>query len=326
MSKLTKPYRLIAVIVALSLIVSGLLFSLGSFGSLSGNAASKEAASDGDRAIAADISNLTGVASDRVLQMKASGQSWNEILAALKTKGGKDNPSDKEQRAQQLLGMGLGEEAVARLRAEGFAEADILSAKLLAERAISQMQELMDETSAVMKAPTAPKAPNPEFDHTFGGDSEETFLQELQGIVERFDLEKAVWLMLTLKSKLGSYENVLDEYLGALQLGLNLEDYSRDPKQYEKDKERKSAETINQPVITLSELERKLLDKIQAENATSREEPSVSDPSYAQPSPSGNGSLPELPLPSVKDVLPENPAKAIEDELSRINPNESMPK
>jgi hypothetical protein len=314
-----KAYRLISVVLVIAVMAEAFMLITGSIGSPE-KESPKADYSGNEQQIAADISNMTGVETQRILNIKASGKSWNEVLESLKNTG--DSSLDaKSKRNMDLLESGLGEEAVASLVSMGFAEKDIMNAKLLGERAAFQIKQLVEEP--ISKAPTAPSQ---NISDPQAGD-QETFLSELRPVAEQFDLESAVRLMLTLHTEFGSYEAVLDEYLLALQLGLSLEQYVQNKQQYLKDKEQKDIEKAGRVLITLNELERRALEKIQHENEAHREVSSATpnSPSSALTTKEAESNpLPEAPLPKVTDVKPANPADAINEELKRINPNDPI--
>lgn len=317
-NKWSNPYKLISIIVILTVLVQVLLFSLEGIRS-KGSANSKAAnTSDADQGTAAEISNMTGVKSEQILKMKASGKSWNEILDALKTTDKGRNDTAKQKRSLDLLETGLGEDAIAHLVSQGFVEKDIMSAKLIAERAAEQIKELVQESPA-----QAPKAPiSTTIQSELPNNDQESFMAEMSSVSDQFDLETSVRLMLSLKAEFGSYEAVLDEYLHALQLGLNLEEYIKDKSQYVKDEEQKNGEKVGQVIITLAEIERRLLEKIQQENASVQAASSIkpNDSLSSNQPETTNNPLPES-LPKVKDVKPLNPADAINEELNKMNPN-----
>jgi hypothetical protein len=314
------PRKLIVITVLLALIGEIILYSVGGVGS-EGSAIPFETDNSNDRRIAAELSNMSGVEAERILSMKASGKSWNDIMESLKTTDGQRSSADKEKRSLGLLGAGLGEEAVARLVALGYAQTDIAAAKLLAERIALQINQLVEENM-----PEAPKIPAPTATWSGGlpPDDKESFVAELRSVAERFELETAVRLMLSLKREFGSYEAVLDEYLTALQLGLNLDEYAADKTRYEKDKQQKKMEKVGRVDLTLSEIERRLLDRIREENASGREASAVHAAATSTAKPSSESvtsPLPEAPTPKIKDVKPVNPAEAVKEELRRLDPN-----
>lgn len=314
--KFGKPYKVIAIIVILAVIAESFMFSGWGIGSL-GRTDAKVAEVNDDRKIAADISNMTGVEMERILKIKETGKSWNEVLELLKAKDDGQNREAKAKRTLNLLETGLGEEAITRFLSQGYAEKEILNAKLMAERIALQIKQLVDEPNS--KAPEIPSASQ----KVSSNNEQEAFLVELRSVAGQFDLEEAVHFMLSLKTEFGSYEAVLDEYLLTLQLGLNLEDYIQNKAKYLKDKEQKDIEKVGRSVITLSEIERILLDKIRRENESQKETTSINpnNPLQAKTEDVTKNPLPEVPMPKIKDVKPVSPTEAIKEELKSIDPN-----
>ncbi|MFB9273921.1 hypothetical protein [Cohnella cellulosilytica] len=316
-SKLKKRYKIwMVTTVVIVLISQALIFSLGGYNSQQEREVSAQDAGENDRIIAADLSNLTGATSEYILEMRAKGQEWNDILEQLKSADYADNREDKDVRVQQLLEAGISEEGLNRLASEGYTEQEIWNAFLLAERVATQIKELAE--GSVVQAPSNPQAITTE------SKDDEIFLKEIRSVAEKFELEAAVSFMLSLKADFGSYEAVLDEYLAALQLGLDLGEYSRDKEQYEQNKARMSAERIGQVGISLAEIENRVLERIRQKNDEEHESEQSGSIQPIADKEGMNGTvhpLPEVPMPRVEEVKPRNPADVLQDELDRINPN-----
>ena len=90
-----------------------------------------------------------------------------------------------------------------------------------------------------------------------------TAFKELLG---KFDLNTSVSLMLKLKKDFGSIDNVLDEYLCCLQIGINLEDYIKDKEEYQKQKKEKAAGLDSSKIITI-----KIIEEKKKENKANKE-------------------------------------------------------
>ncbi|WP_040950110.1 hypothetical protein [Gorillibacterium massiliense] len=319
MKKLSKPLILLSAFIALTLAVPGGLFLFSSAGSHPG-VASGTAASDGDLSTASDISNMTGVSTERILQMRSAGKSWNEILEDLKAAD--TSKTSKSDRSQSLLEEGLGEDAVQRLVSAGYTKQDIQNAKMLAERVTMQIRELTD-TGGLPAVDLPSASPDNQ-----GTSDREKFRTELTGVAGKFDLETAVRFMLELKIAFGSMEAVLDEYLYALQFDLDLGQYSKDKDQYIQDKENKKTEHPDATVISMAEIEKRLLEQIQSENKKEQGAAGSKtvDPARPDSSAPAVNPLPEPPSATPEDVKPVNPAKAVEAEMQKLNPNVSIPK
>lgn len=313
-STFSKKYKIIAIVVGCVLISQIFMVSFGPIGWM-GSTSSGEMADQDNQRIASEISNMTGISSDTILQLKAKGQSWNEIMEALKDGDDTVLQTEKNKRSLLLLETGLGEEAVNRLIDEGFDPEDISEAKRVAERVLFQMKELVQSSASF-----APEAPSVNvLEH-----KEEDQLASYQSVAQQFELETAVQLMLSLQAEFGSFEAVLEEYLAALQLGLDLTEYLQDKEQYLQDKHQKSMERIGETIISLDKLEQMLLEKIQQENAIEMDELEVQKPSSELDLSNEQFQLPDMPSPAVKDIRPPNPTEQMMQEIQTINPNDSF--
>jgi hypothetical protein len=301
---LSKQYRFIAIFLGIVLTAEIFLISMGAIGR---DVSVNGAVADGNQEIAADISNMTGVTTEQIMKLKMSGMTWNEIIETLKSNNDADLQTGKVNRGQLLMNTGLSGQTVERLVAEGFSEQEITDAKLLAERVVFQLRELVQSADSMIN-------------ESFKDQPLDTF----KTVAEQFDLEAAVHFMLALKDEFGGYESVLDEYLSSLQLELSLETYLDDKEQYLHDKEIKRMEHIDEPTISLSEIERALLAKLQSENNSKREELSIVQPSEPQNTEYTDAEtlLPDVPSPSAQDVKPRNPTQSVLEEINQINPNE----
>lgn len=250
--------------------------------------------------VVADISNMTGVKVEEIIRLKGGGRTWNEVLDILKgykEAGGRE----RDKRYSLLEQSGLGREFVFQLKEEGYTEDEILEAQWLVERVVFQLSEI---TRA---------------DNTAAGLSDTTPYSELS---QKIDIGTAVYLMLKLKEHFGSMEAVLDEYLCALQIDVNLELHLIDRGAYLKEKEAMMPGLGNESIITMADIEERMLEKIRQDNTkdmdvtgfnTGREVLSESkDP---------QNPLPYVPVPKVEDVIPRNPAHDVMEEIKVINPN-----
>jgi hypothetical protein len=268
-----------------------------------------------DEQIAADLSNLTGVEVSQIMKLKNTGFSWNEVSEKLKKKAPVNNDEDKLSRSTLLNEAGLGEEAMNQLREEGYKDDEIMEAKLLAERVMMQLQEVKDGNSTAILKPSA------EIGHEQSDDTEtQAAYEKIRG---NFSEIQAVKLMLKLEQELGSMGTVMNEYLLSLQVDLNLEEYLKDKKLYQKNKEQQTAGLKDSQMITMEKLEKAMLDQLQQVD-----EKSVKDDENLKPSAESiladqekESPLPDIKPPTVKDVMPQNPAEAIKQEIQDINPN-----
>lgn len=323
--KRKRTTKLAIAAIAVILASQAIMYSLGAYDS-SDNEASAQVVSGNDLATAAEISNLTGETTESILKMKASGQSWNAILEQLKGGDSAEERKDKAARGMLLMETGLSEDTVQHLKAEGYAEEEIWSARLLVERAAMQMKELAESADSTTQSPK-PEVPTAAL-HDIEDKDKEQFLEELRNIAAQFDLDTAIKLLLALKDDFGSYEAVLDEYLLSLQWGLDLEVYKKDKDAYEQDKTNKSSEFVNQVTVTLAEIESRLLEESRNNNESMKDQTLAINPlasGKSEQSGDAKNPLPEVPMPQVEDVKPRNPADVIQEELNRMNPNVTIP-
>lgn len=263
-----------------------------------------------DMRIASEISNMTGVEIERILELRSIGRTWDDILKKLQSN--KDNQNQKSDRNNTILQTSVGEEYIDELKKEGYTENEIMEAKMFVERVIFQLNELTQDSEVANMMPQAGIIENNDF--------ENEDISSYIDLQNQIDLKTAVYLMLKLKDEFGSIEKVLDEYLYAIQVGLNLEDYLVDKEKYLEQKEQKNKELNVEEIITLNIIEERLLEKIQNQNEdnyndteTNIEQDFCDIETEVQ--------SPEIPNPSIEDIKPENPVNEIMEEIQIINPN-----
>lgn len=306
--------KLIAAVVGIALVAQVFLFSIQGMGS-NGFADVQKLIDENadDRRIATEISNMTGVTTDEILNLKQKGKTWNEVIEALENQDSSKYKKNQTERSERLTESGLGKEYIIELKQDGFTEEEIMEAKLLIERVIYQLNEIgeSDEFETV----------NPVMEIQ-GSEKIKEDLSTYRKIVENFQEKEAIYLLLKLKDDFGSKEEVLNEYLFSLQVDIDLELYLQDKEQYLKEKEDKSIAFIREDIITLAKIESKMLENIQQENAMNRKEDvmegdtiqGVELQDYEVDSP-----LPDIPQPNVKDIKPKNPAEEMLQEIESID-------
>lgn len=285
-----------------------------SFPKLNREAEVQQSSRQQDEQTAADLSNLSGVAAEHILEMKKSGSSWNEITETLKQQPPENNEEDKQSRSTLLHEAGLGEELLKELRQKGFHDDEIMEAKMLTERTMQQLKEVTGSAAVTVENPAV---------MTDMTRSAEVELQSAYTkINEQFNEGEAVTLLLTLQQDFGSLEAVMNEYLLSLQIGLNLEDYLTDPKKYQENKEQQTITLQECEIVTLEILEKTMLEQLQQgkEELSGEvgqgisEEKSLTDER-------ADSLLPDVNPPKVQDVMPQNPGEAVRQEIQAINPN-----
>lgn len=272
----------------------------------------------GDTQIAVELSNMTGVTVDQILEMKASGLSWNEVTRQLQAD---DVVSEegREERFSLLFNSGLSEQATDELIAAGYQEEAITEAKLVAERVVFQLTELVQQT---------PHVPVPQVAaiQSETSDEEEQKTEVYRQLLELFDLEEAVRLMLAWEVNVGSFRQALNEYLFMLQSGLAVEDYVQDWDRYEEQKNKRKAEQIGELWITVEMIEQDMLDAVQERNQqqeTEHSSPALSSSSLSQAD-QATDALPRSPVPEIRDVRPPDPTAAIHEEIKNLDPREAF--
>lgn len=305
-------YKIVAVTAIVSLIVPLFLY-LAPDSSMEGNKAQAE---PGDLQTAADISNMTGVPSEDIMNLKATGMSWNEVLEQLKSEDS-DYEEDKATRLASLTEAGTDEDMVERMLGQGYEKEQILEAKMLAERVKYQLDDLSaaDQSAVTLQVSAIRSASEQEQD-----EREAVYKQ----IADSFAIDSVVPLMLQLEEELGGLQQVLDEYLFALQAELNLADYLTDKDAYEEKRSEKRALIGFENIVTAAAIEQAMLDSIRKETEEMAEAASISEEDVTGPKLSNEdnaSALPDNPVPVVTNLKPQNPAEDIMNEIERLNPN-----
>ena len=252
-----KRYKWIALIVGIALVAQTFTVVLIDKVAQMEQAGLPEA--KGDEAIAADISNMTGVKTEEIFKLKQSGLSWNEVLEKLRTTG-KDNRSDREKRSELLAGAGWS--------GDGRDDFQIAEARIYRGR-----DHGSQDVSGEIAVPVAgycgqsrcqPEIPQPAA--MTAEEKQERKRESIRKLAGQFDLSTAVYGMVVLREELGSVEAALDEYLLALQIGIRFEQYISDKAAYLKEKEEKSAGLTLDEIITAAVVEMIQLEQVQKDN------------------------------------------------------------
>ncbi len=193
---------------------------------------------------------------------------------------------------------------VEKLESEGYPKEDIDSCERYVERVNFELNEIgtFSENQGSQAQTGSPD-----------GSGDTGKYEELRS---KLDKDKAVYLMVKLKKDFKSIENVFDEYLTALQLDIDLNEYITDINSYNKIKAEKAAEKEVAEFINAERIEAKMLDNLQKQNERNRMD--NLNPNVDINNPGGSNSLPGLPQPDVNtpkaDIpLPADPA----DELRK---------
>ncbi|PYG87919.1 hypothetical protein LY28_01629 [Ruminiclostridium sufflavum DSM 19573] len=316
MAKSIKKYRLAALLLAAVMLLTAVPLTIRGTGGSSN--LTMENAKEEDKRIASEISNETGFSVEEIFELKSKGRTWNDVLRVLKTDTNLSGKKDKDKREDLLLNSGLDEEFLQRLKKEGFSEEDITEARMLEERAVFQLQEI--EAGSGSGTKTEKPSANALIEEKDSDD-----IDKYKELLEKINIEDAVYFMLKLKAEFGSCEKVFDEYLYSLQAGLDLNEYIKDSKAYLKNKEEKKPLLEEQKVITLEKIEQKAIEKIQGEslekdstdNLPQKDRTAEED---KEEKAQGKSPLPDVPKPSAGDVKPQNPTDEIMNEIKGISP------
>lgn len=305
--------KLLAIVIGLVMILQTIVFAAGStFWDDTEIPAQHSAGqfSEQDNLTALDISNMTGVSVDEIKKLKLEGKSWNEILEIIK-----NNPNYKVKdsnllRDKTLLESGIGAEYAEKLKKEGFTDEDIIDARAIVERVVFQLQEI------TQKEDMLPQVQQPNgIDEVKKDSDNEAYLE----LLNKIDINKAVYLILKLKNHIGSMETVLDEYLCSIQLEIDLEAFIDNLDGYEKEKEKKLLEKNIIELINISKLEEDLILKVAERNSKDKDIiPSIPNVEQLADELQIENPLPEIKVPDVDDVKPKNPTEQLMQEINTI--------
>lgn len=133
---------------------------------------------------------------------------------------------------------------------------------------------------------------------------EEWVKTAVQKINSEFDADK---LLLAAEKSGADFETVADEYLAALQIGLDFEKYTEDREAYEKEK---SDIDYSGEILTCRKID-EYLNQLNTEAASEQVSAAVNTPA-----PSVETPAPDVPNP--RSILPVNPAEKIRNETDEI--------
>ncbi len=313
--KLTKTYKIIASVAGFMLIVQVFMFSIQGMGSGGFSGVQKLIEQDADdQRIAAELSNMTGISTEDIMALKRKGMTWNEVIEYLKTQKPETN---QDERNLRLAEAGLDKDYIQNLKDEGYSDQKIMEAKLLVERTRFQLNQIIDSGRNQVSVPSV------EVEDLLTNKEDDDLTAYIK-VAEKFDVEKAIYLILRLEQDFGSMESVLDEYLFSLQAELDLELYVQDKEKYQEIKKEKTLIITEQDIITLTRIENKMLEVINKENQKmSTELDDKIEDSILTVEENDNQPLPDIPTINVEDVKPKNPAEELMEEIQVIDPNQN---
>lgn len=279
----------------------------------------KVSLSSQDKEIVNEISNMTGINSEKVIKLKTSNNTWNDVLDKLKNY---DNTAKNEEKSKVLAESGIDAGFINSLRKSGFSNNKIIEAKSLVERVNSQLKQILD--SYKDESLTTPNKI----------DSENVDKQEIESykvLASKIEAKTAVYLLLRLEKDFESMDKIFDEYLLSLQIDTDLNKYIVDKKGYEKEKIEKSAKFDMSKIITMAKIESKLMEVIQKENSKIMNTSNVDNvqkdlnkqTDINNVTKSGNDDVPKSPLPDVQNPTPQNPQADLIKEINDLK-NKSL--
>lgn len=297
--------RYFAVLVAVIMIVETIAFTLTSYAKNDTNTTYE--LTNEDKSTISEISNMTGVKADEIIMLRKEGKSWNQILELIKNNPGYKAEGDVEKRNGILVKTGMDEAVISKLIEEGFTEEEITEAKSLMERVLFQLDEIANTQIITTSAPDT-------MSNT--ADNKEAEITEYKDLAGKIDLNEAVCLILKLSDELGGMQAVLDEYLCALQLGIDLNQCLADKEGYQKQKQQRLSELGTQDIITAARIEEKMLEMLQ--NMNNKNDDGMPEIKATVPSISGaaiDSPLPDVEAPDAQNIKPQNPAEVIMQEI-----------
>lgn len=303
-----KQKRFISIILTASLLAATAVTVTGvgalTAKNISDAATAKHQASEADRKMAQDISDVTGVSTATLLNMKTNQNSWNDVLQKVQD-GGVETAQD------------MTEEELLALTAEQ-PEEDVEEVSALAERVVFNLQEIVAKQSMQNIQETVEvQVPGAE-------DSETEY--DFETLAAQFQKNRSIYLTLLLKDEFGSFEQTMDEYLYSLQVEVDFSLCLADRESYDEEIAQASAQLMRSDAITVSLIEQTMLELLNAkedaaENASDSEAVSTPDiPEVAVPDTDAGLGESITPAAPVIETNPETPSVRpdIYNELERI--------
>lgn len=306
--KKRKNIKYLAIIIVLTILLSTLASAAGSM--MQKRTKDIAEISQEDKNIASQISNTTGVNSDEIIVLKRQGKTWNEILEILKSHNEKRSKEEKAKRKKLLAEASVEADIIKKLREDGHSDEELTQANMNIERVIFQLKEI---ASSVEEMPTMNYIKAEEIEEN------QEDISSYTKLLSQINPNTAIYLMLKLKSDLGSMKNVLDEYLYALQIEINLEKYIEDKEAYKEEKIEKSLGINPDEIITLDKIEEKILEKLQRENEAMKNVQRIqSNIDKSDEDLKNIDSIPQPPLPELDYMGPKDPLEDIMKEINEI--------
>lgn len=269
-----------------------------------------------ERAIAEDLASMTGKSADSLLQMKAISGSWNSVINTL------GNTEEIERMTNAQLQQLIAE--------NGFSEDSVSDADVFVSQILFNLEEIlrndsldsnMAAVSMVHNAPVNNTPVNnaqfhnaPVYNAPFDNDPVDNDMEAYRKIGQAFDKNLATFYALKLQDKLGSIQNVIDEYLYCLQIDVDLGLLMIDGLSYEKALADNGVILTREGAITAEDISSRMLAALQSKRKASP----VADRPELPMSVSNDKPINQL-IAMPKDPRPPDPAKEAMDEIDKIN-------
>lgn len=268
---------------------------------------------ENDKAVAAEISNVTGAGINEITKLINEQGSWNKVLEVLKSRNKTKDEKEKNTRSDVLAENGVEKEYVDKLKKLGFTNEQITESKMLADRVIYQLDEITSENDNTTKQVEAADKKD--------ATKEDEDITQYADLAKKIKLNDAIYFMLILEKDYKGYEKALDEYLYSLQVDLKLDKYIENKEAYKEEKDAKNSTIDTNKIITLSKIEEKLLQRLQKRNSSSQQTKAEAKNTTqgAEGNSKSKDTSIQVPLPDVNNNRPKNPSEDIMKEINSIN-------
>ena len=222
-----------------------------------------------------ELSEKTGASKEQIRDLRLTGRSFGEIGEMLSSGTSADSVISNEQ--------------LEKLTAE-FSEELVKQAQALSDRVSFALREINQR-----KVQEAPNVPTEQLE-------KKEDLTPYYELYENYEPNKAIYLMLKLNNDETSMHSVMDEYLLALQLEIDLTLKFSDAKAYEEEYQKNIVKIAAGHQITVSKLEAKMLEVIQQQQKIDLP---VTEPAK-----------PETDIP--ENVKPADPLEEVQKEIEKF--------
>lgn len=295
-----KQKRFISIILTASLLAATAVTVTGvgalTAKNISDAATAKHQASEADRKMAQDISDVTGVSTATLLNMKTNQNSWNDVLQKVQD-GGVETAQD------------MTEEELSALTAEQ-PEEDVEEVSALAERVVFNLQEIVAKQSMQNIQETVEvQVPGAE-------DSETEY--DFETLAAQFQKNRSIYLTLLLKDEFGSFEQTMDEYLYSLQVEVDFSLCLADRESYDEEIAQASAQLMRSDAITVSLIEQTMLELLNAKEETAE---NASDSDHVSTPDVPDVAVPDMDAGLSENITPSTPEIETNPDIPSVRPD-----